>query len=300
MKLLFFIFLASSCAALANFFFRKNTCANGNQSAYLSAQYLFSFLTSLLLFESFTDLSFSFPMLGIGMIVGGMNVLLMFCTSQALQRGPTGAIFAFQNAGAVFPGVLLFFCFGTEYGYTLTLFQILGMLLVIGGLCCFAKKSPSSKEGEDSLKWIPYAIICFFVQVFALTCIQWRCLLFCEEATHFFIPFTLREADDIWFLPGFFGSAFILQSLGLFFEKRPIHLQDAAYGLAGGIANGAATALLVLVTKWALPEEQAMLFPCFAVMVIVLCSAWARWVYRERFDFLSNAVCSAGIMIGKL
>lgn len=49
----------------------------------------------------------------------------------------------------------------------------------------------------------------------------------------------------------------------------------------------------------ALPNEQTMLFPCFAVLVIVLCSGWARILYKEKFDVLANAICSIGILISK-
>lgn len=300
MKLFAIVFLASCFASLSNFFFRKNSCTNGSMNAYMSSQYFFSFLVSLIFLKNFNEISWNFVMTCIGMVVGFLNVLLMYLTAVALKKGPTGSVFAFQNAAATFPGLLLFLCFGPAYGYVIGSLQALGMILIIVGLYCFAIHSPRAlQNSKNDLNWLPYALGCFLVQVIALTLIQWRCLLFCENADHWLIPITLNEADDGWFMPGFFGSAFILQSLLLISEKKPFRIKDMAYGLSGGVTTGISTLFLVTATKLALPSEQIMLFPSFAVLVIILCSGWAKIIYQERFDVLSHAFCVAGIIISK-
>lgn len=125
------------------------------------------------------------------------------------------------------------------------------MTLVITGLCFFAKNSSLTSQNTNSYsKWVPYALGCFLIQMIALTLIQWRCLLFCEESQHFLIPATLNERDDVWFMPSFFGSAFIIQGVWLLFERKPLRMQDMVYGLSGGVANGASTFFYSLRQKW--------------------------------------------------
>lgn len=294
------ILLSASFASLTNFFFRKSARTTESISSYACAQYLCSFLLSFLFFDNFSEVAWSPMMTGIGMGVGTLNILLTYLTSLALKKGPTGAIFAFQNASAMFPGLILFCCFGPNYGYTITPFQLLGIGLIVSGLGCFAIRSPSQIKTSNHTSWLPYAFGCFLVQVIALTLMQWRCLLFCKETTHFLIPMTLNEAEDVWFMPGFFGSAFVLQSLIAWLEGKPLHSKDIACGFSGGITNGLSTFFLLLATKSALPAEQPMLFPYFAVLVILLCSAWAKILYQERFDIVSNSMCSLGIVIGSL
>ncbi|MDP1880683.1 MAG: hypothetical protein Q8K60_07065 [Parachlamydiaceae bacterium] len=308
MNLILIVFGAACFASLANFFFRKNSTTSKSVNRYMCVQYLFSFIVSVL-FENFKEVPINFTMIGIGMVVGFCNVLLMILMSYALKKGPTGPIFAFQNASAMFPGLLLFISFGPVYGFNVTVLQIFGIGIVALGLCCFARNSRDAGENTRLSQWIPYALACFFIQIIALTLIQWRSLLFLDHYEHLLLPTTVNMNADIWFLPGFFGSAFILQILLLAFERKKQQLEkfsseqpfrEMTLGLFGGIANGFSTLFLAFATKNALPFEKVMLFPCFAVFVIVLCSAWAWAIYKEKFDFTSNMVCSIGIMIGKL
>ena len=44
---------------------------------------------------------------------------MMLLTTRALQNGPAGLTFAFQNPSAVFPGMILFILFGIRYGLSL-------------------------------------------------------------------------------------------------------------------------------------------------------------------------------------
>lgn len=301
MKLLLFIFLAASFAATSNFFFRKNTSNNGNMNTYMCSQYFFSLLVSLLFFDSYTQSSWNPTMALIGVVCGILNVSMMYLVSTALKKGPSGPVFAFQNAGSVFPGLILFFIFGPDFGYKVTFFQIFGLLLVLAGLCCFAMKSPTTPQKNKTYEnWVWCALGCFMIQVIGAVVTQWRCLLFCENNDHWLIFTQVRETDDVWFLPGCFISAFICQSFLAWLDRKPIQMKDLTYGISGGVTNGISSFIMVTATKIALPAEQTILFPSFAVMVIFLCSFWAKAIYKEKFDYLSHALCGVGIIVSSI
>jgi hypothetical protein len=154
----------------------------------------------------------------------------------------------------------------------------------------------------SSLRWLKYALGCFFFQICALTMTQWRCLLFTTEIPlHTLIPWSVPQCSDAWFLPGQFGTAFLLQlAIFLIFERPPRITLEGAYGALGGILNFFNSFLLLLATKAALPHEKGLIFPSFAVATLILCNAWAYKVYKERFNMASNFLCSMGIFLGSL
>lgn len=139
---LIFSFLAASCATASNLAFRKNALNSNSQSTpsgYLVLFYSISFILSLICFEQIWVIKVNYTLLAIGGVVGLLNVILMFLTSKALKLGPSGLTFAFQNASAIFPGIVLFFIFGNSYGYSCSYLQMGGMALVLIGLFLGAK-----------------------------------------------------------------------------------------------------------------------------------------------------------------
>lgn len=300
MNALFFCFLASIFSALGNLLFRINAAKGSgvdNSKSYLFVFYLVSFIFSLVLNPQVLSTAPKFSMLLIGAMVGVINVSLMFITSKALAKGPAGLTFAFQSASAVFPGLLLFSIFGAPYGFSFTLMQFFGVSLVLLGL--FAGTQRSSSDGKKaSVQWLKYALALFCVQVMALSLIQGRCVLFdCEKVGGFLAQFSLSQADDIWFMPGQFGISLLLQGAILINEKKPIQRNSLFFGVLGGATFFACTYLLLLSTKIALPREKAILFPFSAVSTIILCNLWARQIYKEKFNFLSNGLCASGIFL---
>lgn len=216
----------------------------------------------------------------------------MSLTARALTRGPAGLTFAFQNASAVFPGLLLFAIFGQEGGFSSSYYQIAGIILVLCGLFIGVKKN-SSTEAPTSLRWLKYALACFIVQILALSCIQGRCLLLDPNCVEHF-------SKDAWFMPGLFGTALLFQVILFIRERRGIQKNELIYGSGGGLANFLSTGLLLLATKLALPFEKGILFPCFSVSTIILCNAWANRLYKETFNVKANSLCTLGILIGFL
>ena len=297
---------AAFCSAMSNLFFRRNgnfSSQNLNPSAYLMLFYGFSFLLSILFYPAIWTTKINFIMIGVGICVGLLSSFLMLLTARAIKKGPSGLTFAFHNASAIFPGVLLFVIFGSSFGFSLTLLQVAGMILVLSGLFGGAIKEvvPSSQEKKStsqvnaSLSWLKYAIGCFIVQILALTFIQGRCIFF--ECSGWL---SAAAADDIWFMPAQFGAAFLMQAILFVKENASIGLKEIRHSICGGIANFAATYQLLLATKLALPLEKAILFPCFSVTSMILCNLWANKLYGENFNWLTNIICAIGIFMASV
>lgn len=297
MNAITFSLLASICASLSSLFFRKNSdIPISSPTGYLVLFYFSSFILSIFIFSDVLKGNVSYTFLGIGATVGTLSSMLMFFTSRALTSGPAGLTFAFQNASAIFPGLILFLFLGTDYGFSFSYFQLTGIILVLLGLFWGAKKE-SAKQPKGNLKWITYALTCFIIQILALTCIQGRCVLFDITQIGAFSNLSFTEADDIWFMPGLFGTSSLIQTVLFLTERRKLLIKESLYGFAGGIANFSSTGLLLLATKYALPHEKIILFPMFAVATMILCNLWANRLYKENFNFPTNIFCSCGIFM---
>jgi hypothetical protein len=270
-----------------------------NSIAYILFFYLISFALSFILFPGIWETPFNMKMACVGGAVGVLSVGVMLLTSNALKNGPTGLTFAMQNVSSVFPGLLLFMLFGEEYGFAVAHSHYLGIGLIFLGLLLGANLQKG--KNSVSVKWLIFALGCFSLQILALSLIQWRCLLFaCKGPEHLLIPFTVSEQADVWFMPGQFGAALALQGIIFLFNKSALNKQEMIFGSLGGLANGITTCLLLFATKWALPFEKSILFPCFAAGTIILCNLWASQFYKEKFNFSSNIACSLGIFIASL
>lgn len=292
-----FSFFAAASASLSNLFFHKNshqTHNGSNASGYLIFYYLISLILSSLFSLSILNDGFHWGMLGIGACVGILNIGLMLTTFRALKEGPSGLTFAFQNTSAVFPGMILFLLFGEEQGFTYSYQQLVGILLVVYGLFLGAK-SDSGTRPAMRFRWLKYAVACLAIQVIALTLIQARCVLFdCTDLS----SSSLASRDDVSFLIGQFGAAFVVQTLYFLIQKNEWPRKEALYGSLGGVANFISMFMLLLATKWAQPFEKGILFPCFAVGTMIVCNIWANRLYGEKFNMGSNSTCALGILIG--
>lgn len=302
-----FILLAASSASLANLLLRKNSDRSSSLSGthfYLLSYYAASFFLSFVISPSIWQTEINWVMVSIGSCVGALNVVLMLTMSRALRSGPSGLTFAFQNASAVFPGVMLCLLFGSHFGFSISYLQIIGIILVVYGLFAGTKKGgvSGSTSATSISRWLIYALACCIIQIAALTLMQGRCVLFEEEKlSGIMISLAMKQGDDAWFMPAQFGTAFILQAL-LFARQAPkiILPSNAFFGFTSGLANGACTFLLLLSTKLAADSVKVILFPCFAVLTIVLCNLWSSRLYKEKFNYTSNILCSVGILLGLL
>lgn len=284
-----FSLAASGCASCSNYFFRSASGSNAN--FYLFVYFVLSLFVSFAIHPEIVKTAPNLTMILFGIIVGLLNIALMLVTEKALQLGSASLTFAFQNASAIFPGVLLFLIFGTAFNFSVNSFQIIGLFIVLFGLYWGCRSEVNKKV---SVRWLIFALSCFIIQVAALTLIQARCLLF-ECGT---LPVTPQ--DDVWFMPAQFATASLIQGLICLLNNSRIAKREAFYGFFGGIANGAATCCLLFATKSALPMEKTILFPCFSVSTIILCNLWAMKFYGEKFSFATNFICAAGILISTI
>lgn len=293
-------FLASLAASMSCLALSKTVHRGASVGGYLSIYFLISFLVSALLNGIFTT---QVPLNGsiavIGLLTGIFVIIMMIMMGKALQEGPSGLTFAFQNSGAILPAILLALIFKSPFGFILTPGNLLGMALVVGGLLFAAK---GGLKGTLSKKWVFFAFFTFFLQATILTIYQWRCLLLdAALPSHIFIPFTCSEADDIWFMPSMFLSATTLQLIFFYFkERRWLTKVELFGGAMGGVANGLSTFFLLKATWVATGLGKAMLFPLFTVLVILLCNVSGKFFYKEKINWGANACCALGILVGML
>lgn len=296
--IVFLVFLASVFASLSSLALSKTLYRGASVGGYLFFYFLSGFLISSLLNGIFfSHIPPSFPMISLGLAVGFLISLLMFAMGKALQNGPSGLTFSFQNSGAVLPPLLLAFIFNKSFGFSLSLVNLIGMALVILGLfwAAFGHAKIFIRK-----TWIVYALLTFIVQGLILSIFQWRCLLFQEGLpNHILIPFSCPSSADLWFMPALFFSAWIYQALRFSYsEKRLPQFPEIIGGSLGGIANGLSTFLLLKVTRFASMDEKTMLFPLFTVAVVLLCNLYGRVFYQEKILWKANVLAALGIFIG--
>lgn len=290
-------FLASSFCSVANFFIRKNLNDQGSPQGYFLASFALSLLASMgMNFSKILHVPISIPMLLTGCIAGCLIVLMMNLTAAALTRGPAGLTFAFQTSGSVFPAAILFLLFGTAFGFTLTSFMLGGFCLIIAGL--FWAAWPSHTETSRWKKgWLFYALSIFTIHLLLLVLIQWRCLAFTPGPSSPFILFHCSPEQDVWFMPGLFGIAFLLQVILSIRAKHWPTSKEILYGSLGGISNGLGTHCLLLATIFASSLLKGILFPLFTIGIIMICNLWSFLLYSEKVNWRANILCSAGILL---
>jgi drug/metabolite transporter (DMT)-like permease len=291
------IFIASLLAACANFFLKKNEETKGTAPAFLVNYYLFSLATSILLTPSIFSTPWNKPLTLIGGFGGFLNVAMLGFTAMALRTGPPGLTFAFQNAGAVLPAILLFLLFGPLYDFSLNFYQLIGIAAVVVGLFLGARTKQPLATPFKFKKWILFATAILLLQGVILSIFQWRCLLYIPQhaLTHPLIPWHCPPNHDVWFIPGFFSCALFLQLILFSKEKRLPNKKEMLYGFLGGVLNGIVTFCLLATTKIAVGAQKVILFPFFAVMVIFFCSLWGKAFYKEHVNYLAIALCIFGV-----
>lgn len=299
---LLFVFIAGIIASFGNLLIRKNLEYGGTTRGLLVLYFLITFIGSLFLYPIFQG-PWSAPMAVLGGIGGILNMALLFFTNRALESGPPGLTFAFQNSCCVVPGIVLFALFGPEFGFELTASIILGFLFVIGGLFWSAhseKKIGDKRTITVSKKWIYFAFAMFFIQGFSNTLFQWRCILSdFSVPDHPLIPFKYSQIEDIWIVPSMFAVASFFQMLlFIFTERRFLKRSEIIFGGLGGLLNIGSGHLLLIAAPIATPFEKGLLLPTFAVTVIVCCNFWGQKLYRERVNWKANALCVAGVLLG--
>lgn len=292
--------IASLFVAASNYCMRRSIDSGGSSRAFLVVQLLLIFGVAVLLNPVRTgDYAFS-PCMAIFGIAGGVILAAMLlCLGKALEMGPPGLTFAALNASTVMPMVLMVLLFGAAFGYTYTLAHGLGSLLVLTGLFWAGRQTLQSAK---KMEWTLCVAGAFLLHVFFLVLMQWRALFIHFPGENgLFLSFDLNDAKSQWFMPMVFLSAALIHSIFYFVtEKRKPHRAEVLYGILGGITNGVGTFFMIWSTEVSTSFEHAMIFPIFAVTIIICCNAWGQYLYKEKVNWWANACCLAGIIVGTL
>ncbi|MEN9655090.1 MAG: hypothetical protein RL235_1202, partial [Chlamydiota bacterium] len=271
--------LASLFVSISNLFMRKSIDCGGTAKGHLVFQMGTGFLIALALNPvQAGDYSVNAPIAGLGMLAGVIVFGLLFTLGKALEKGPPGITFSILNGATVLPAVIMAIAFGAARGFPYTYWHGVGSALVLAGLFWGSQGIDQTKERGT---WIKLAVGMFTFHLLLLCLFQWRAMLFnMENPLEITSLFTRAEIHSPWFLPFMFLTAAALQIVTFTrFEKRAFHPKEMLYGTIGGAANGICTYLMVLATEVASPLENAVIFPVFSVVTIILSNVWGEKLY---------------------
>jgi hypothetical protein len=290
--------IAGLCIAISNLCLRRSIDSGGTSKAYLMLQLGLSVFVMILLGPVRTG-DFAWEGSMALFAVGGGVLLASFMgfLGKAFEHGPPGLSVAMLNCSTVMPILMLVILFGSRFGFYYTLWNAIGSILVIFGICWAGWDGGRT---ENRRKWLIFIGLTFFIHVAYLVFLNWRALFinFPGESGLGF-SFTAQAAQMQWFMPIIFLTAASIQALVFFTaEKRIPTKSEFVYGVFGSISNGVGAYLMVKATEVANSFEHAMLFPIFSVTLILGCNLWGKWLYQEEVNWKANAVCIAGILLG--
>ncbi len=292
--------IASLFVAASNYCMRRSIDSGGSSKAFLVIQLFLVFLVAILLNPVRTgEYAWSSCMAYFGLAGGVVLAVMMIFLGKALEKGPPGLTFAVLNASTVMPMILMVMLFGSPFGYMYTLTNGLGSLLVVAGLFWAGRAATRS---EKKMQWASFVMGAFLLHVIFLVFMQWRALFINFPGENgLFLSFDVDDAKSQWFMPMVFCAAALIQIVVyLATQKRLPNRSETIYGILGGIANGVGTFFMIWSTEVSSPIEHAMIFPIFAITIILCCNLWGQWLYKEKVNWLANGCCLLGILVGTL
>lgn len=290
--------IAAICIAISNLCMRKSIDAGGSSRGYLMLQMSLSFVIMVILNPIRRgDYSWNTSIVLFGLAGGLLLAAVMTFLGKSLEKGPAGLSVAILNCSSVMPILVLVMLFGARFGFHYTLWNALGSLLVIGGICWAGW---DKGEVQSRRQWLLFISLTFFAHVAYLTYLNWRVLFMNfpgEEGLG--LPISAEQASSPWFMPSVFFSAAVIQTfLYLTKERRIPNGSEISYGVFGSIANGLGAFLMIRATEVATSLEHAMLFPIFSVTLILGCNIWGKMLYKEAVNWKANALCIGGVLLG--
>ncbi len=290
--------LAGLCIALSNLCLRRSIDAGGTSKAYLMMQLGLSVFVMIFLGPIRTGNYAWDPSMAIFALVGGVLLAcVMGFLGKAFENGPPGLSVAMLNCSSVMPILMLVILFGAQFGFYYTLWNAIGSVLVIIGICWAGW---GGGEMASRRRWLTFVSLAFLAHVAYLIFLNWRALFINfpgKQGLGF--AFAPEVASMQWFMPVVFLTAAIIQAF-LFFsqEKRMPNRSEFSYGMVGSVAHGVGAFAMLRATEVATSLEHAMLFPMFSVTIILGCNLWGKWLYKEQVNWKANAVCIGGLLLG--
>lgn len=295
---LLFVLIAGSFVALSNFCMRRSVDRGGSSKAFLFLQMTIACLLSILLNPVRTgQYQINSSILGLGLLAGLIMAFMLYALGKAVEQGPPGLTFSIINAATVMPGVVMALVFGSAFGFIYTLWHGLGSMLVLIGLFW----AGAGLSGiQDKKRWALFCLAMFSFHVLLLVLFQWRALVLNLPHPEEFVSFfTAEQIRSQWFTPAMYAASGAVQLL-IFIqaEKRWPLWPEVGFGVLGGIANGMCTFFLVHATEVATCLENAIIFPIFSVVSIILTNLWGQVLYQEKVNWRACQVCVAGLILG--
>lgn len=290
------VLLGAALVALSNFFMRKSVDAGGSTRVYLVVQLLVSVGVATLLNPVRTGNYTWSPLAGaLGLIGGFFLGTMMWSLGRALERGPPGLSIAALNSASVMPALIMMAIFGSAWGFLYAWWHAAGSALVVIGLFWAGWER---RQGNPT--WVGLVILAFCAHILLLCFVQWRALL-AQGGGSWLVPWRLPPEEGQWFLPVLFATAMVMQAVSwLRQEPRPPKRAEVLYGVLGGISNGSGIYSLFVAAEVATPWQSAMIFPLYAVTIIIICNSWGQLIYREKVNWAANALCLGGIALGTI
>lgn len=293
-----FALIAGIFMPLTNLTVRKSLDVGGNTKGYFVFQMLSSLLFSILFGPVRTgDYSINLPAALLGSAAGLILCVMLSTLGKALEKGPPGITFAILNSATVVPGVLMAILFGATLGYAFKFPHAMGCLLVLFGLFWAGKGLQGLK---DVNRWVAFSTIMFLFHVLLLSLYQWRgMLLNPARPSDLFSFFSLDSMKSECFIPFMFLASGIIQTI-IFVrdEKRKPKQGEVLYGFAGGLFNFLVTFFLLAAAVTATPIENAVIYPIFSVVGIILTNVWGQKLYQEQVNWRACQVCAFGLIVG--
>lgn len=294
-----FVFLASLFIALSNLFIRKSVDTGGGKGdPYLLERLTVSALAIVfIVVYNLGHFPLNLEMILLGALAGVLLGLLMWLSGRTFKYGPPGLSLMVINAACVIPPLLMSLLFGPDFGFTYTLFNIIGSIVIVTGLIY----SSIHEWFGLSWRWIFWVGLTFLVHSLYLTYFQYRSLLLkADPASSPFLFCCSPEGADVFGIALFATAA--LYQLNLprnreVFAFKPFLI----WGIGGGIINGIASLFMLKATEHALsPAQKTLLFPVYLIFLILFCNLWGKSLYNEKISWVSTAIIALGILISAL
>jgi drug/metabolite transporter (DMT)-like permease len=290
--------IAGMFTPLTNLCIRKSVDVGSSAKAFFVFQMTASFLFALLLGPIRTA-EYVIPLstAAFGAIAGLVLSVMLFALGKAVEQGPPGFTFAILNSATVMPGLIMALVFGAALGFVYNIWHAIGSVIVLGGLFWGAK----GLQGVKNLKsWAFFAFITFSFHVFLLALFQGRAMLINPARPESFASFlSLAESKSEWFTPFMFLTSGIIQLFIYFKAKQQApRAKEVLYGCMGGLFNLLCTFFLIWATEKATPLENAIIFPIYSVIGIILTNFWGQKLYQEQVNWRACQICAFGLFIG--
>lgn len=290
--------IAGGFIPLTNLTIRKGIDIGGSAKGYFVFQMAFSCLFSLLMGPiRNSDYSIPLPIALLGLFAGCIVAVMLFSLGRAVEKGPPGFTFAVLNSATVMPGLLMAMLFGAALGFEYNLWHMIGSALVLLGLFWGAKGLQGIKEIKV---WLLFSVLMFLFHTILLSLYQWRAMLMnLPHPEHLVSFFTAEQIKSEWFAPFMFFTSSLIQlaiylKAGLGVPKKG----EVLYGMAGGASNLLCTFFILWATEKASPLENAVIFPIFSVLGIILTNMWGQRLYQEQVNWRACQLCVFGLFVG--